>query len=175
MGALSSRAGRRGRRKVFEQRRPWYGLQPSWVEALEADARQVRGDKLQISQYRGRRVYRVPIGVPGRLQRVEVTINFYERPPYDCYGLSPQEYPRVFSCTLGPSPHRMPSDGALCLYYPRSAPERRWRPEDGLLALIDLARDHVFFEDYWRDTGGEKDGVWLGDEQAHGFPEQVNA
>ena len=175
MGAVSRRTGRRGRWKVVEQRKPWYGLRPSWVKAFEADARRVHGDELRVSEYRDRRVYRVPVEVPGRLQRVEITINFYERPPYDCYGLSPEEYPRVFSCTRGLSPHRMPSDGALCLYYPRSAPARRWQPENGLLALIDLARDHVFFEDYWRQTGGEDRGVWLGDEQAHGFPEQVSA
>ena len=175
MGAVSRRTGRRGRSKVAEQRKPWYGLRSSWLEAMEAGAREVHGDELRVSEYRGRRVYRVPVEVPGRLQRVEITINFYERPPYDCYGLRPEEYPRVFSCTRGSSPHRMPTDGALCLYYPRSAPERRWRPENGLLALIDLARDHVFFEDYWRQTGGEKHGVWLGGEQPHGFPEQVCA
>lgn len=143
--------------------------------ALEVEARREHGDSLQVRAYRGRLKYCVPVEVPGRHQPVEITINFYENPPYDCYGLSPEEYPRVFACTKGPSPHRMPSDGALCLYYPRSTPERRWRPENGLLALIDLARDHVFFEDYWRDTGGKSGGEWLGAEQPHGFPEQVSA
>jgi hypothetical protein len=142
---------------------------------MEADARREHRESLQVSTYRGRLVYRVPVNVPGRLQPVQITINFYERPRYDCYGLTPQEYPRVFACTPGPSPHRMPQDDALCLYYPLSGPERRWRPENGLLALIDLARDHVFFEDHWRDTGGEPAGEWLGDEQPHGFPWQVSA
>jgi len=172
---VSSRTGRRPRRHAVEQRKPWCGLQLAWLEPLEADARRVHGDDLRVSTFRGRRVYRVSVEVPGRRQPVEITINFYERPRYSCYGLSPEEYPRVFACPPGPSPHRMPDDGALCLYYPRSAPERRWRPENGLLALIDLARDHVFFEDYWRDTGGANGGEWLGDEQPHGFPEQVSA
>jgi hypothetical protein len=172
---MSRRSGRQHLRHAGAQRKPWYGLQDAWLEPLEADARSVHGDDLRVSTSPGRRMYRVPVEVPGRRQRVEITIAFYERPPYDCYGLSPQEYPRVFSCTLGPSPHRMP-DGSLCLYYPRSAPERRWRPENGLLALIDLARDHVFFEDYWRDTRDEDGaGEWLGAEQPHGFPEQVSA
>jgi len=175
VGAVSRRTGRRDRRHASERRKPWYGLQLAWLEPLEADARREHGDALKVSAFRGRRVYQVPVEVPGRLGPVVVTINFYERPPYACYGLSPEEYPRVFASTDGPSPHRMPNDGALCLYYPRSAPERRWRPENGLLALIDLARDHVFFEDYWRDTGGNKGGKWLGDEQPHGFPEQVSA
>jgi len=149
-------------------RPPWYGLQPSWLLPLEAEALREHGEGLRVSTYRGRLVYRVSVEVPGRVQPVEVTINFYERPRYDCYGLKPEEYPRVFACTAGPSPHRMPDDGALCLYYPHSEAK-------GLLALIDLARDHVFFEDYWRDTGGEKGGVWLGGEQSHGFPWQVSA
>ncbi len=165
---MSGRTGRRHRRDAVEQRKPWYGLQQAWLEAVEVDARRVHGNDLRVSMFPGRRAYRVPVEVPGRRHRVEITINFYERPPYDCYGLSPDEYPKVFSCTRGPSPHRMP-DGSLCLYYPHSAPERRWRPENGLLALIDLSRDHVFFEDYWRDTGGEVGGQWLGDEQPHGF------
>jgi len=135
----------------------------------------VHGDRLRVAAFRGRRLYRVPVDVPGRNEPVEITINFYEQPPYDCYDLPPSEYPRVFADATGPSPHRMPNDGALCLYYPRSAPERRWRPENRLLALIDLARDHVFFEDYWRDTGGHDGGQWLGDEQPHGFPEQVSS
>jgi hypothetical protein len=53
---------------------------------------------------------------------------------------------------------------------PGDPPERRWRPADGLLVLIDLARDHVFFEDHWRATGGPQGGEWLGDEQPHSFP-----
>lgn len=175
MGAVSRRTGRRHLRHAVEQQKPWYGLQQAWLGPLEAEAREVHGDGLRVTTFPGRRVYRVSVEVPGRRQAVEITINFYERPPYDCYGLRPEEYPRVFSCTRGPSPHRMPKDDALCLYYPLSVPERRWRPENGLLALIDLARDHVFFEDHWRATGGDPDGEWLGAEQPHGFPEQVSA
>ena len=67
------------------------------------------------------------------------------------------------------SPHRMPADQALCLYYPVSPTGQRWQPVNGLLSLIDLARDHIFFEDYWRATGAERGGIWLGAEAAHGF------
>jgi hypothetical protein len=65
----------------------------------------------------------------------------------------------------------MPDDQALCLFYPASWPWQRWRPDNGLLALIDLARDHLFFENYWRATGGHQGGTWLGTEQQHGFPQ----
>ncbi len=156
-------------------RRRWYGVDEAWRSMVEAGATEVHGDALRISEYRGRLVYRVPVDVPGRLEPVDVTINFHERLRYDCYGLPPEEYPRVFVSTRGLSPHRMPNDDALCLYYPRSEPERRWRPENGLLALIDLVRDHVFFEDHWRATGGPRGGEWLGEEQAHGFPEDGTA
>jgi len=57
-----------------------------------------------------------------------------------------------------------------CAVLPAQPPEQRWRPENGLLALFDLACDHLFFEDYWRSTGGAKGGIWLGDEAPHGFP-----
>lgn len=167
---MSRRTGRRASGRGGKQPKRWYGVKRSKLDPLEADALAVHGDQLRISVFRGRRVYRVPIDVPGRIEPVEVTINFYEHPPYDCYGLPPAAYPRVFASTTAASPHRMPGDGALCLYYPRSAPERRWRPENGLLALIDLVRDHVFFEDHWRDTGGHLGGEWLGAEQPHGFP-----
>lgn len=173
MGAVTAFPARR--RTGGVRRQPWYGLQPAWTLPLEADARREHGGALRVFVYRGGLVYRVPVGVPGRLQPVQVTINFYERPPYDCYGLPPEEYPRVFACNADPSPHRMPGDGALCLYYPLSEPERRWRPVNGLLALIDLARDHVFFEDHWRATGGPCGGEWLGEEQPHGFPAEGTA
>ncbi len=41
----------------------------------------------------------------------------------------------------------------LCLYYPGDPPERRWKLEDGLLRLFDIARRHVFGEHVWRQTG----------------------
>lgn len=148
----------------------WYGLQPWWQIPLEAAARREHGRQLQLLVHPDRITYRLPVEVRGRRDLVEVTIDFHAQPPYDCYTLPAQEYPRVFAVPGASSPHRMPADGALCLWYPHDPPERRWRPAHGLLALIDLARDHVFFEDHWRATGGRRGGEWLGDEQPHGFP-----
>lgn len=39
-------------------------------------------------------------------------------------------------------------------------------PDDGLLALIDHARVHLFKEAYWRETG-----FWPGPEAAHDLSE----
>jgi hypothetical protein len=53
----------------------------------------------------------------------------------------------------------------LCLYYRRDPPERRWRPENGLLGLFDLGRIHVANEHEWRRTRR-----WPGEDAAHGEP-----
>lgn len=151
----------------------WWGLQPWWQIPLEAAARREHARDLQVHLEFDLLVYRVPIEVPGRRDPVPVAVYFFARPPYDCWGLPPEEYPRVIADPGRPSPHRMPEDNALCLYYPRSSVGQRWRPELGLLALLDLTRDHLFFEDHWWATGGRRGGVWLGDEQPHGFPRQA--
>jgi hypothetical protein len=99
-----------------------------------------------------------------------VTIVFFASPAYDTYGLAAEDYPRVWADTDDTSPHRMP-DGSLCLYYPGDPADRRWQAGLGLLTLLNLIRDHLFFEHYWRSTGGHDRGVWLGPEADHGFPE----
>jgi len=146
----------------------WYGLDPSWSIPLHAAARRAHGDALRLSLGLDRIAYGLPVEVPGRRNPVPTAIVFHRRPLYPCWGLRPEEYPRVFAAPRETSPHRMPDD-ALCLYFPQSPPHERWRPVDGLLALIDLARNHLFFEDHWRATGGHARGEWLGAEQPHGF------
>ncbi|SFF61680.1 hypothetical protein [Blastococcus tunisiensis] len=151
----------------------WYGMQPWWQIPVEGVARREHGRDLCATVERDLLSYRVPLEVRGRRNPVPVTIYFFAQPTYPCWGLSPEEYPRVFADPGRPSPHRMPDDDALCLYYPWSPPEQRWRPQDGLLALLDLTCVHLFFEDHWWATGGRRDGEWLGDEQPHGFPRRA--
>jgi hypothetical protein len=67
------------------------------------------------------------------------------------------------------SKHRMPGDDALCLWFPRDAPRRRWTHDKGLLDLLDIVVRHLLLEDHWRATGGWDGGVWDGDEAEHGF------
>jgi hypothetical protein len=59
------------------------------------------------------------------------------------------------------SPHRYSSE-RLCVEYPDDPPDERWAADDGLLALIDLIRAHLFREAYWRETG-----IWAGPEAPH--------
>lgn len=156
----------------------WYGAQPSWQLHLERGihgehsrhVRREQGVGLSWRDSTGWLAYHhAGLWVPGRRDPVPVTIAFFESPPYETYGLAPQDYPRVWAGCGQLSKHRMPDD-ALCLYYPLSPPERRWTESDGLLALLNLVRDHLYFEEYWRLTGGHQRGVWLGAEAEHGFP-----
>jgi hypothetical protein len=76
-------------------------------------------------------------------------------------------------CLDGPrlSKHRNPpfDDGVfgksaeLCLYYRKDPVERRWRPENGLLGLFDIARLHIANEHEWRRTR-----KWPGEDAPHG-------
>ncbi|MFL6118780.1 hypothetical protein [Actinophytocola sp.] len=148
----------------------WYGLRPSWQVAVEAAARREHGNDLRLSIQMEWITYWVPVEVPGRRHPVPTEIVFHHRPPYPCWGLAPEEYPRIFAASGERSPHRMPDD-ALCLYYPLGPAHERWRPINGLLALIDLVRNHLLLEDHWRATGGHSGGEWLGLEQPHGTTE----
>lgn len=69
-------------------------------------------------------------------------------------------------CTNGTtrSPHRY-GRRELCIWDPGGAASERWVAEDGLLALIEHCRVHLFKEAYWRETG-----EWLGPEAPHGDP-----
>lgn len=42
---------------------------------------------------------------------------------------------------------------SLCLWYAKDHPAMRWRLQDGLAVLIDLARVHLVREAWWRETG----------------------
>lgn len=147
----------------------WYGSSPRWQFELEASARAVFGRRLTVERFPDRLVYRVLLDIRGPVDLVEVVIMFFADPPYETYGLSPQDYPRVWAERGAASPHRMPSDDALCLWYPLDPRERRWTAEKGLLDLLYIVEDHLLFEAHWRATRGQHDAVWAGEEAGHGF------
>lgn len=79
----------------------------------------------------------------------------------------PDDYPPIVFCLDGPrgpaaSEHRI-GETRLCLFYKDDPPERRWKTEDGLLRLFDLARRHVTGEYVWRTMGR-----WPVQEAPHG-------
>ncbi len=104
--------------------------------------------------------------VIGEPSPVDVEIRFHAEPPYDTYGLPAQDYPHVFAKPGAESEHRLP-DGGLCLFAPFDPPERRWTNDKGLLELIKLTRQHLFFEVCWR-----RDGGWPVEDAEHGLPKQ---
>lgn len=117
------------------------------------------------------------LDVPGRPDPVPVSIEFHEQPNYPTYALEAWEFPAVFADPGAESKHRHGND-ALCLWFPGDPAERRWHYTDGLVALFNLARNHLFYEAYWRATGGhggsgQAAGTWLGDEAAHGYLEAL--
>jgi len=76
--------------------------------------------------------------------------------------------PRVKADGPTSSPHRYDnSDGELCMWYPWDPKENRWVFADGLLHLLVLIQLHLFREAWWRETGGNNDGEWLGAEMPH--------
>lgn len=88
-------------------------------------------------------------------QRRTVTIEFDRRYP---------SRPHVYADGPTDSPHRYAERGrtSLCLWLPADEPRRRWRVEEGLLALFAIAAHHLFKEAWWRETG-----EWLGEEAPH--------
>lgn len=119
------------------------------------------------------------LAVPGRRDRIPVRIEFHENPNYPTYGHAPAEYPRVVADPGAESKHRM-SDDSLCLWFPGDPAERCWHHADGLVMLLNTIRNHLFFEEHWRATGGDgssgsDEGVWLGDEAPHGFTAEGGA
>lgn len=149
---------------------PWYGTDSSWRVPLEREARRRHGPALSVIQ-RGRRLsYRLNgLTVAGRDEAVPVTVEFHADERLDDYGLPPADYPRVYADPGRLSKHRL-LDDSLCLYNPADPPERRWRAELGLQVLLELTADHLFAEQFWRETGGLNGGEWVIDEAPHGFP-----
>jgi len=148
----------------------WYGSSAAWQVNLLAAARRRYGDGVQLELGMGELTCRhVGLEVRGRRMLIPVAIRFYAQPRYHCFGLPPQDYPLVFADPDAASPHRFLND-ALCLYYPKDPPDLRWTSDRGLASLLDLIEAHLFFEEYWRRTGGLHRGLWLGDEAPHGIP-----
>jgi hypothetical protein len=104
-------------------------------------------------------VYDLTVDVPEYAERRKVTIrltNFAD--------------PTLKSVTVDgscESPHRRGKTD-LCLWRWDAEPERQWTGDEGLLALIQYVRIHLFREAYWRETGGYDGGIWAGDEAPHG-------
>lgn len=154
----------------------WVADDPTWSLLLQRDAVRKAGDALTVARTPDLLTYHhAGLEVIGREDLVPVTIEFHRVPPYYCYGLPPEDYPRVLADPDARSPHRMPEDDRLCLWMPVDPPGQRWTADDGLQRLLDITAEHLFAEEYWRFTGGiDEDGVEVGTwpipQAAHGVP-----
>lgn len=122
---------------------------------FERDARRELGSlqRHEVAEPR-RLVYEMTLNVPVYDEPRRVRIEFA--------ATSPAE-PRVFADGDGTSPHRY-DDGSLCMYFPHDPPGWRWIPSDGLAALLDCVRTHLFQEAELAAGRG-----WPGDEAPHGL------
>jgi hypothetical protein len=150
----------------------WCGSSAAWWVPFERSARRRYGNELRIDHRHDRIDYLVPLDVLGRTEAVPILVQVWARPPYCCYGLAPEDYPRVYGDRWRDSPHRHPDD-ALCLYKPTDPPGRRWRSIDGLDSLLELVRLHLFYEDTWRLTRRRGVGIWAGPEARHGLGKEA--
>lgn len=123
------------------------------VYLFERDARRELGglERRQTDNPR-RLVYEFVLNVPVYDEQRSVAIEF---------AASPAVLPAVFVDGPDDSPHRN-WDRSLCMYHPDDPPERRWTAAEGLGALIDCVRVHLFQEAELRAGHG-----WPGDQAPH--------
>lgn len=123
------------------------------VYLFERDARREHGGLQRRWMTNPRRLaYELVLDVPAYDERRSVAIEF---------AASAAVLPRVVVDGPDDSPHRN-WDRSLCMYHPRDPPERRWTPPEGLGALVDCIRVHLFQEAEARAGYG-----WPGDEAPH--------
>ena len=132
---------------------PWYGDFRKRMP-FEKDVR------VRFPEARGRQS-RTP-GLRGWMYELTLAVDHYEaRKVQILFAMPIPQEPRVF--VDGPkSPHRY-GDGALCMWFPKSPPGKRWRFDDGLELLIGHVMVHLFKEAWWQQYG-----EWLGEETPHG-------
>lgn len=156
----------------------WWEVQPARVAALEEpslelDRTIVRLDVDEIDRIRDlRRIVEALDIEPDDLlvYRAIVDGSFGRYRLAAAFLFPPDMRDPLVLCLDGPrgaqaSRHRN-SDAELCLYYKDDPPERRWKEDDGLLRLFDLARQHITAEHLWRKTRR-----WPIDEAPHGETE----
>jgi hypothetical protein len=149
----------------------WYGVDAGWFYPLEHLARRRYRRKLTVEHQSTSLIYHLrELDVPGDGIH-DVRIAFYLNPPYNTFGSRAEDSPRVHSSVSRRSKHRMPSDDALCLWFPDDPPARKWESGQGLLVLIEITARHLLFERQWLETGGHRGGDWPSEDAPHGLRE----
>jgi hypothetical protein len=151
------------------KRTPWYHDFRKRLR-FEAAAKREFGEGVRPEKigkgWRAEVIYTLKVSVPEYDERRKITIR-----------LANLADPALIDITVdGPtdSPHRRGEKG-LCLWRYDAPSENQWTPDEGLLALIQYARLHLFREAYWRETGGHNGGIWAGEEALHDGPKEEAA
>ena len=144
---------------MIRTRRPGNPKAPWWRRDVAARGRMEAGIRsrypgIEISGSAKRLTYELDLDLEV-YERRRITITFKADEPASCV--------EVFADGPTESPHRY-GERRLCMWYPADGPELRWLPEHRLVGLIEMARVHLFREEYWRRTGGWDGGEWLGPE-----------
>ena len=140
-------------RRLGNLRAPWWRRDIAARGRMEAGIRS-RYPGIEISSSAKRLTYELELDLEVYEAR-RITIVFKADGPASCV--------EVFADGPTESPHRY-GEKKLCMWYPKDPPELRWLPEHRLASLIEMARLHIFREEYWRRTGGWNGGEWLGPE-----------
>lgn len=145
----------------------WYGEDASFWYPLERGARDHftrmradgRGaDRLHFEPGHDVLTYRVTgMHVPGYVEVHDVTVEFHRHPRYPTGRLHPQDYPLVFTSVERPYYHHHgkagPFRGSLCLWHPNDPRATRWASDQPLHDLFEMARRHLFHEEYYARYG----------------------
>ncbi len=140
-------------RRPGNLRAPWWRRDVGARGRMEAGIRS-RYPGIKVSKSAKRLTYELELDLEVYDPR-RITVIFKADEPASCV--------EVLADGPTESPHRY-GERSLCMWYPADPPELRWLPEHRLAGLIEMARLHLFREEYWRRTGGWDGGEWLGPE-----------
>ena len=87
----------------------WFAYDAAWWAPFERDAKRRHGYPITTERTLNTLTYRTHLEVPGVLAPVAVAVRFEHTAGYNTYGLTAQDYPRVWAESGLQSPHRMPS------------------------------------------------------------------
>lgn len=140
-----------------------------WYENIQLRGRFERGihdayPNVSITPgWRGRDViYVVKAEIPEFEDReIEVLVNGKQSEPFTVHVRS--DSTSKLKHTFGPIPGTRDPREELCIWYSGDNESQRWVWKDGLVALFDLARIHLYKEAYYAEHD-----VWLGPEAPHG-------
>ena len=141
------------KRRLGNLKAPWWRRDVAALGRMEAGLRTLYPE-ISISRLKNRLVYELDLEIETyETRRIRIVFKAEEL----------ASLVDVFADGPTGSPHRYGKD-RLCMWYPDDPPELRWLPEHRIVGLIEMARRHLFREAWWRQTGGDEGGEWVGPE-----------